>query len=63
MQEGFNQTRAEKEGTILPEPGVDQEYDNTLKLIEEIELELKEYLVEQEKYFKCRVNVLKLLFI
>ncbi|CAB3233361.1 unnamed protein product [Arctia plantaginis] len=56
FKEAFNQTEAEKEGRILPGDGVDQEYDNTLQLIKEIEEELKEYLKEQEKYFKCRLT-------
>ncbi|XP_075984806.1 DNA mismatch repair protein Msh6 isoform X2 [Anticarsia gemmatalis] len=56
FKEAFNQTEAEKEGRILPGEGVDQEYDNTLQLIKEIDEELKEYLKEQEKYFKCRLN-------
>ncbi|KAH9639495.1 hypothetical protein HF086_003628 [Spodoptera exigua] len=44
FKEAFNQEQAEKEGRILPGEGVDQEYDNTLQLIQEIEGELKEYL-------------------
>ncbi|KAI8437534.1 hypothetical protein MSG28_011837 [Choristoneura fumiferana] len=56
FKEGFNQSEAEKEGRIVPGAGVDQEYDATLKLIEDIEDELKEYLQEQEKYFKCRLK-------
>ncbi|CAK1545535.1 unnamed protein product [Leptosia nina] len=56
FKEAFNQAQAEKEGIILPGAGVDQEYDNTLLLIKDIEDELKEYLAEQEKYFKCRLN-------
>ncbi|XP_063832736.1 probable DNA mismatch repair protein Msh6 [Ostrinia nubilalis] len=56
FKEAFNQKEAEKEGRILPGEGVDQEYDNTLRLIGDIEKELKEYLSEQEKYFKCRLS-------
>lgn len=56
FKEAFNQAEAEKEGRILPGEGVDQEYDNTLKMIKEIEKELKDYLKEQEKYFKCRLT-------
>ncbi|KAF9416391.1 hypothetical protein HW555_006238 [Spodoptera exigua] len=56
FKEAFNQEQAEKEGRILPGEGVDQEYDNTLQLIQEIEGELKEYLSKQEKYFKCRLS-------
>ncbi|KAG6448130.1 hypothetical protein O3G_MSEX005327 [Manduca sexta] len=56
FKEAFNQKEAEKEGRILPGEGVDQEYDNTIQLIKEIETELKDYLAEQEKYFKCRIS-------
>ncbi|XP_068619539.1 probable DNA mismatch repair protein Msh6 isoform X2 [Battus philenor] len=56
FKEAFNQQEAEKEGRILPGQGVDQEYDNILSNIQEIEEELKEYLVEQEKYFRCRLK-------
>lgn len=56
FKEAFNQAQAEKEGRILPGEGVDQEYDSTLQLIKEIEEELKDYLAEQEKYFKCRLS-------
>ncbi|XP_045779005.1 probable DNA mismatch repair protein Msh6 isoform X2 [Maniola jurtina] len=52
----FNQKEAEKEGRILPGEGVDQEYDSTLQAIKEIEGDLKEYLAEQESYFKCRLH-------
>ncbi|XP_039760055.1 probable DNA mismatch repair protein Msh6 isoform X3 [Pararge aegeria] len=56
FKEAFNQKEAEKEGRILPGEGVDQEYDSTLQTIKEIEEDLKEYLEEQEKYFKCRLH-------
>ncbi|KAL0818930.1 hypothetical protein ABMA28_008233 [Loxostege sticticalis] len=56
FKEAFNQQEAEKEGRILPGEGVDQEYDSTLQLISDIEKELKQYLSEQEKYFKCRLS-------
>lgn len=55
FKESFNQKEAEKEGRILPGEGVDKEYDSTLELINDIEAELKDYLNEQEKYFKCRL--------
>ncbi|XP_013186180.1 probable DNA mismatch repair protein Msh6 [Amyelois transitella] len=56
FQEAFDQAQAEKEGRILPGEGVDQEYDNALALIRDIEDELKDYLKEQEKYFKTRLT-------
>ncbi|CAK1593977.1 unnamed protein product [Parnassius mnemosyne] len=56
FKEAFNQQEAEKEGRILPGRGVDQEYDSALQTIQQIEDELKEYLAEQEKYFRCRLK-------
>ncbi|XP_059051642.1 probable DNA mismatch repair protein Msh6 isoform X2 [Achroia grisella] len=56
FKEAFNQTEAEKEGRIVPGEGVDQEYDSTLRLINEIGEELEDYLKDQEKYFKCRLT-------
>ncbi|XP_061379726.1 probable DNA mismatch repair protein Msh6 isoform X1 [Danaus plexippus] len=56
FKEGFNQQEAEKEGRILPGSGVDADYDNTIQLIQNIQDELKEYLSEQERYFKCRLT-------
>ncbi|CAH0731815.1 unnamed protein product, partial [Brenthis ino] len=56
FKEAFNQQEAEKEGRILPGAGVDQEYDTILEEIKQIEQELKNYLTQQEKYFKCRIT-------
>ncbi|CAH2095409.1 unnamed protein product [Euphydryas editha] len=56
FKESFNQQEAEKEGRILPGTGVDREYDDILQVIKDLEDELKQYLVKQEKYFKCRIN-------
>ncbi|KAL0818931.1 hypothetical protein ABMA28_008234 [Loxostege sticticalis] len=53
FKEAFNQKEAAKEGFILPDEGVDQEYDSTLQLISDIDMELKRYLDQQEKHFKC----------
>ncbi|XP_049885567.1 probable DNA mismatch repair protein Msh6 isoform X2 [Pectinophora gossypiella] len=55
FKDGFDQTEAEKAGVILPGEGMDPEYDDTLRTIKEIDDELKEYLAEQEKYFRCRL--------
>ncbi|XP_004931420.2 probable DNA mismatch repair protein Msh6 isoform X1 [Bombyx mori] len=56
FKEAFNQQEAEKEGCIKPGAGVDREYDGALQRIHEIESELKEYLAEQEKHFRCRLS-------
>lgn len=45
-----------KNGRILPEPGMDDEYDRVMENIKEVEIELKSYLKEQSKYFGCNVS-------
>lgn len=57
MQEAFDKEQAVKEGRLLPGEGVDQEYDSTLREIQEIEDELRDYLTQQEKFFRCRVSI------
>ncbi|KAL5292296.1 MSH6 family protein [Megaselia abdita] len=52
----FDPVEAEKEGTIAPKKGVDEEYDSTEREIEKINKELFEYLKEQEKYFGCKIS-------
>lgn len=45
-----------EEGTIAPEDGVDQEYDDIVAEIQSIKAELEAYRKKQEKYFGCRVE-------
>lgn len=45
-----------KEGVIAPGKGVDTEYDSIQEQIAGIEAELQKYLVEQEKFFGCRLK-------
>ncbi|XP_055373333.1 probable DNA mismatch repair protein Msh6 [Condylostylus longicornis] len=52
----FDHEAAIKSGVVAPEKGLDAEYDSVENLIEDIKAELKEYLTEQEKTFKCRIN-------
>jgi len=47
-----------KHGRILPEPGMDKEYDSVLEKIKEVDSELKSYLKEQCKHFGCTVSYL-----
>ncbi|XP_050303383.1 probable DNA mismatch repair protein Msh6 isoform X2 [Anthonomus grandis grandis] len=51
----FDHAAAEKEGTIIPQKGVDQDYDEIETVIEDINEELKDYLREQSTFFGCQV--------
>jgi DNA mismatch repair protein MSH6 len=53
---GFDRQEAEKEGKIIPRAGVDPQYDESLKLIQEIEADAESYIQEQRKYFGSRVT-------
>ncbi len=51
----FNMSEALKTGFIIPESGVDEDYDRVMEKIEEINGELQAYLKEQEKFFGCKL--------
>ena len=53
---GFDRQEAEKEGKIIPRAGVDSQYDESQKLIQEIEADAESYIQEQRKYFGSRVT-------
>ncbi|CAG9816577.1 unnamed protein product [Phaedon cochleariae] len=52
----FDQDEAEKEGQIIPQRGVEDEFDKVEMAIEEIKDELQEYLEEQSRFFGCKVS-------
>lgn len=52
----FNHEEAKKDGIIAPGHGVDAEYDVIQDDIEEVNKELKEYLMHQEKHFGCKLS-------
>uniref|UniRef100_A0AAR5Q4R4 DNA mismatch repair protein n=1 Tax=Dendroctonus ponderosae TaxID=77166 RepID=A0AAR5Q4R4_DENPD len=56
FKQAFDHTSAEKEGTIIPKRGVDQDYDDAENAIEEINKELGDYLKEQSKHFGCQLS-------
>lgn len=63
LQNSFNHDEAMKHGRILPEPGMDNQYDSVVEKIKEVDLELKSYLKEQCKHFGCNVSFNYLVFI
>ena len=56
LQQAFDHKKAAETGVIAPENGVDEDYDNALLRIKQIEQQLQKYLVEQEKFFGCRIT-------
>lgn len=57
LQESFDKDQAANDGLLLPDEGVDQEYDNAIREIKEIENQLSEYRKKQEKIFGCKVSI------
>ncbi|KAL1490516.1 hypothetical protein ABEB36_013196 [Hypothenemus hampei] len=56
FKQAFNHDEAEKEGTIIPKRGVDEDYDEADNKIKEINTQLQTYLNEQSKFFGCQVT-------
>lgn len=56
FKSAFDIDEALKTGFIIPEPGVDSDYDKVIELIDGINDELKTYLKEQEKFFGCKLS-------
>ncbi len=44
---------AKKTGKIIPQPGVNEEYDEAIAEIKQIEKELADYLKQQSKELRC----------
>uniref|UniRef100_A0A1B0F0L9 DNA mismatch repair protein n=1 Tax=Phlebotomus papatasi TaxID=29031 RepID=A0A1B0F0L9_PHLPP len=57
FEKAFDHEEALKEGIIAPEHGVDKEFDAIEEEIKDIEMEFKEYVKIQEKYFNCKITV------
>lgn len=56
FKKAFNVEEAMKTGFVVPERNVDEDYDGILDDIEELEEELKVYLMEQGKRFGCTLK-------
>lgn len=56
FKKAFDISEALKTGYAIPERNADAEYDAVLDEIDELEVELKEYLKEQEKFFGCKLK-------
>ncbi|CAJ0960602.1 unnamed protein product, partial [Mesorhabditis belari] len=52
----FNHEKAEKDGIIVPKPGLDQEYDAAVENVGEMEKQLEKYRRKQEKDNDCKVT-------
>ncbi|XP_067642764.1 probable DNA mismatch repair protein Msh6 [Eurosta solidaginis] len=56
FENAFDHEAGARTGVIAPERGVDADYDDVLTKIDSINNTFKEYLVEQEKFFGCRIT-------
>lgn len=56
MQEAFDQEKAAKDGKIIPQTGIDEDYDQAEQTIKFIQKKLDEYLEEQQQFFGCKVT-------
>lgn len=54
FRHSFDQKAAQKSGVIIPQDGVDPEYDSACADIVQVEAEFEEYLSEQRSALKCR---------
>lgn len=56
FQNAFDHERARKEGSIIPNDGVNKDYDESTKEIKQLEQELQDYLQQQKKRLRCKVR-------
>lgn len=56
FKEAFDQEKAEKDGKIIPQIGIDEDYDNAELAIKNIQKRLDDYLKEQQQFFGCNVQ-------
>ncbi|XP_037881216.1 probable DNA mismatch repair protein Msh6 [Glossina fuscipes] len=56
FKQAFDHKKATESGVIAPESGIDEEYDAIEFKIANINKDLQEYLIRQEKYFGCRLS-------
>ncbi|KAF5272004.1 hypothetical protein FQR65_LT04985 [Abscondita terminalis] len=56
FREAFDQKQAETDGKIIPQPGVDDEFDESEKEVAEVQREAADYLDELKKMFGCNLT-------
>lgn len=54
FDDAFNHEEAKRTGKIIPEPGVDEDYDRCQSNINEINRQLEEYIETQRTRLRCR---------
>ena len=57
----FDLKTAKESGSIVPLPGVNEEYDQSLEDIRQIEEDLQQYLLNQRKRLNCKVRHFELI--
>ena len=55
FESAFNHSLAKKEGNIIPNPGVDTEYDSATSELDELQSDLDNYLHRMKNKLNCRV--------
>lgn len=56
FRNSFDAEIVRKEGNIIPNKGVDQEYDDAMQTIDNVKQELDSYLKKQILFFKIKIN-------
>jgi DNA mismatch repair protein MSH6 len=54
FERAFDPSVAKREGTIKPKPGVDEEYDDAKRRVQEVKEELDRYLGTQRERLGCK---------
>ena len=56
FRKAFDHQQAAKEGTMIPRPGVDKQYDEALDRIAQVQAEAEKYLQDQKRHFNGKVS-------
>lgn len=56
FKNAFDHQQATKEGTMIPRPGVDPQYDQALERVAEVQAEAEKYLQDQKRHFGGKVT-------
>lgn len=57
FENAFDHSKARKDGTIIPQAGLNEDYDEAEGGINTIKEQLEEYLQKQRKRMGCKVKI------